>query len=78
MQQMLEEVGIRLPTYKVRDIVQDLRNKGETDDELLSKPAFEKVITVCTISMSYIVQFLVLPHNLFWKLKEKGQNYGFV
>ena len=74
---MLEEVGIRLPTYKVRDIVQDLRNKGETDDELLSKPAFEKVITVC-ISMSYIVQFLILPQKLFCKLKEKGQNYGFV
>jgi len=43
VKQMLEEVGIRLPTYKVRDIVQDLRNKGETDDELLSKPAFEKL-----------------------------------
>merc|ERR1711971_1034306 len=43
VKQMLEEVGIRLPTYKVRDIVQDLRNKGETDDETLSKPAFEKL-----------------------------------
>jgi len=43
VKQMLEEVGIRLPTYKVRDIVQDLRNKGETEDELLSKPAFEKL-----------------------------------
>lgn len=43
VKQMLEEVGIRLPTYKVRDIVQDLRNKGETDEETLSKPAFEKL-----------------------------------
>jgi len=43
VKQMLEEVGIRLPNHKVRDIVQDLRNKGETDGEFLSKVAFEKL-----------------------------------
>jgi len=40
---MLEEVGLKLPNHKVRDIVQDLRNKGETDGEFLTKPAFEKL-----------------------------------
>ena len=40
---MLDLVGIRLPNHKVRDIVQDLKNKGETDGEFLSKSALEKV-----------------------------------
>jgi len=40
---MLDEVGIRLPNHKVRDIVDDLRNKGDTEEEFMTKPIFEKV-----------------------------------
>ena len=40
---MLDQVGIKLPNHKVRDIVQDIKNKGETDGEFLSKSGFEKV-----------------------------------
>ena len=40
---MLDEVGLRLPNHKVRDIVQDIKNRGETDGVLLTKSGFEKV-----------------------------------
>jgi len=40
---MLDQVGIKLPNHKVRDVVQDLKNKGETDGEFLSKSGFEKL-----------------------------------
>merc|ERR1719249_46567 len=40
---MLDQVGIKLPNHKVRDVVQDLKNKGEADGESLSKSAFEKL-----------------------------------
>jgi len=43
VKQMLEEVGVRLPNHKVRDIVEDLRKNGETEGEFLTKPAFEKL-----------------------------------
>ena len=42
---MLDQVGIKLPNHKVRDVVQDLKNKGEADGESLSKSAFEKVLS---------------------------------
>jgi hypothetical protein len=32
-----------LPNHKVRDIVQDINNREETDGELLTKSGFEKV-----------------------------------
>jgi hypothetical protein len=40
---MLDEVGLRLPNHKVRDIVQDIKNRGESDGDCLAKSAFEKV-----------------------------------
>ena len=40
---MLDKVGIRLPNHKVRDIVQDLQKKGETQGESLTKFGFGKV-----------------------------------
>merc|ERR1719402_1289753 len=40
---MLDQVGIKLPNHKERDVVQDLKNKGEADGEFLSKSAFEKL-----------------------------------
>jgi len=40
---MLDQVGIKLPNHKVRDVVQDLKNKGETEGEFLSKSGFEKL-----------------------------------
>ena len=40
---MLDEVGIKLPNHKVRDIVQDLKNKGETNRDFLAKSEFENV-----------------------------------
>ena len=43
VQDMLDQVGIKLPNHKVRDVVQDLKNKGETEGEFLSKSGFEKV-----------------------------------
>ena len=38
---MLDEVGIKLPNHKVRDIVQDIKIKGDT--EFLGKSGFEEV-----------------------------------
>ena len=43
MKDLLDQVGIKLPNHKVRDVVQDLKSKGETDGEFLSKSGFEKV-----------------------------------
>ena len=40
---MLDEVGIKLPNHKVRDIVQELTNKGETNRDFLAKSEFENV-----------------------------------
>jgi hypothetical protein len=80
---MLEEVGIRLPKYKVRDIVQDLRNKGETEGETLSKAAFEKVRAVQrpgphwrvvqhTHSGSYLLTTRILEEHVVFKTSTKG------
>jgi plastin-3 len=43
VKQMLEEVGLRLPNHKVRDIVQDIRTRGEAEGEYLAKAGFEKL-----------------------------------
>ena len=40
---MLDEVGIKLPNHKVRDIVQELKNEGETNRDFLAKSEFENV-----------------------------------
>eukprot|EP00092_Neocalanus_flemingeri_P000849 GFUD01000906.1.p1 GENE.GFUD01000906.1~~GFUD01000906.1.p1 ORF type:complete len:613 (-),score=215.60 GFUD01000906.1:166-2004(-) len=45
---MLDQVGIKLPNHKVRDIVQDLKNKGETEGEFLTKAGFEKLCQALT------------------------------
>ena len=48
---LLDEVGIKLPMYKVRDIIKRLKENNETDDgENLSKSAFEKVYDMYIIS----------------------------
>ena len=43
LQQMLDEVGLRLPNHKVREIVQDIKNRGDSDEDCLDKAGFEKV-----------------------------------
>ena len=40
---MLDMVGINIPNYKMRDILNDLRKSGDTKGDLLSKTGFEKV-----------------------------------
>ena len=40
---MLEQVGLSLPNYKVRDILDDLKKEKKTDGDQLTKSAFEKV-----------------------------------
>lgn len=40
---LLDEVGIRLPNHKVREICLDLKGRGETDGDFLTKEAFEKL-----------------------------------
>ena len=40
---MLDEVGLRLPNHKVREIVQDIKNRGDSDEDCLDKAGFEKV-----------------------------------
>ena len=40
---MLDEVGLIIPNHKVREIVQDIKNRGETEGDLLAKEVFEKV-----------------------------------
>jgi len=41
---MLDEVGLILPNHKVREIVQDIKNRGETEPgDLVAKEVFEKL-----------------------------------
>ena len=40
---MLDQVGLSLPNYKVRDILEDLKNNNKTDGNNLSKSEFQKV-----------------------------------
>jgi len=40
---MLDMVGINIPNYKMRDILNDLRKSGDTKGDLLSKTGFEKL-----------------------------------
>ena len=40
---LLDEVGIKLPMYKVRGIIEELKQNNEADGENLTKSAFEKV-----------------------------------
>jgi len=48
VKEMLDKIGIKLPNHKVRDILQDLKNKGETDGDLLSKSGLEKLCHTLT------------------------------
>jgi len=48
VKEMLDKVGIKLPNHKVRDILQDLKNKGETDGDSLSKSGLEKLCHTLT------------------------------
>ena len=43
---MLEEVGLKLPNHKVRDIVEDVKSRGDTDGESMTREVFEKVINI--------------------------------
>ena len=40
---MLDMVGLNIPNYKMRTILNDLRNSSDTNGDLLSKTGFEKV-----------------------------------
>ena len=40
---MLDMVGLNIPNYKMRTILNDLRNSSDTNGDLLSKSGFEKV-----------------------------------
>ena len=40
---MLEEVGLSLPNYKVRDLLEELKRSNRTDGNNLSKSEFQKV-----------------------------------
>ena len=58
---MLEEVGLKLPNHKVRDIVEDVKSKGDTDGESMTREVFEKVINIvyqhcCCIYLMYWLQ----------------------
>ena len=41
---MLDMVGIKLAMFKVRDVINDLKNNNEVDGESLPRSGFEKVI----------------------------------
>ena len=41
---MLDMVGIKLAMFKVRDVINDLKNNNEVTGESLSRLGFEKVI----------------------------------
>jgi len=43
VKQMLDEVGLKLPNHKVRELVQDIKNRGETQGDQLGKEGFEKL-----------------------------------
>ena len=60
---MLDKIGIKLPNHKVRDILQDLKNKGETDGDSLSKSGLEKVRKVPspTLSVSHYQTDINIP-----------------
>ena len=40
---MLDQVGLNLPNYKVREILDNLKKENKTDGDQLSKVAFESV-----------------------------------
>ena len=46
---MLDQVGICLPNYKVRDLLEELKENNKTDGSNLSKSEFQKVIKVAII-----------------------------
>jgi len=48
VKQMLDEVGLRLPNHKVRDIINEIKNNRETEEEFLSKSGFEKLCQTLT------------------------------
>ena len=40
---MLQQVGLVLPNYKVREILENLKRDNKTDGDKLSRSAFEEV-----------------------------------
>ena len=40
---MLDSVGIRLPKYKVREVVLKLKNDGQINEEVIDKLSFIQV-----------------------------------
>ena len=40
---MLDQVGLSLPNYKVRDILEELKQNNKTNGNNLSKSEFQKV-----------------------------------
>ena len=46
---MLDQVGLSLPNYKVRDLLEELKQNNKTDGSNLSKSEFQKVIKVAII-----------------------------
>ena len=50
LKEMLDAVGIRLPTYKVRELTLSLKNNGELEEgDLMSKMKFIQVMRVDSI-----------------------------
>ena len=43
LKNMLDQVGLELPNYKVRTLVEELKCSNRTDGEMLSKVEFERV-----------------------------------
>lgn len=46
LKSMLDQVGLRLPKYKVRDLLEELKENNKTDGNNLSKSEFQKVSQV--------------------------------
>ena len=43
VKEMLDMVGIKLAMFKVRDVINDLKNNNEVEGDSLPRPGFEKV-----------------------------------
>jgi len=77
VKQMLEEVGIRLPNHKVRDILGELRETGETQGDFLPKPAFEKLCQNLTSEDVAKTFTTTKQHDKNAEKHESEKNYGY-
>ena len=62
---MLDQVGLNLPNYKVREILDNLKKENKTDGDQLSKVAFESVSIVYSTLTDTFSLMIHLSHTVY-------------